>query len=243
MRKPIAAAIIIAASAAVTACGHDRGEDAGPMVSRNYAIGNFQEIEVAGPYEVEIRTGGAASAKAEGSEKLLAKTRVEVKDGKLMIGPDGDHGTFHFGWSTRGKAKFVVTVPQLSGATIAGSGDIQVDKVQGDGFQGAVAGSGDIDIHQIQVQSLKLSIAGSGSVKAASGTAQGGKFDIAGSGDLDLSNVDTKEMQISIAGSGDLQAHSTGSAQITIMGSGNATISGGAKCQVTKMGSGEARCS
>ena len=46
MRKSVAAAVI-AASAATSACGHSREEGAGPNVSRNYQVGNFQAIEVA----------------------------------------------------------------------------------------------------------------------------------------------------------------------------------------------------
>lgn len=245
MRKSIAAAIIIAASAATAGCGHDRGGDAGPTVSRNYQISDFKEIEVAGPYDVEVRVGGAPSATAQGNEKLLGKTRVEVENGKLTIRPEDQHGgIFGFHWgSTRGSAKFVVTVPQLTAASLAGSGGIHVDKVQGDSFEGSIAGSGDIDINSLQVQSLKMSVAGSGSLKATSGTAQNANFNIAGSGDLDLSNVQAKDINVSIAGSGNLRAHSSGTAQISIMGSGDATITGGAKCQVSKMGSGTANCS
>src|SRR6266496_2359566 len=118
MRKSVAAAVI-AASAATSACGHDRGGP-GPNVSRN-----FQAIEVAGPYDVEVRTGGNPSVSAQGSEKLLERTVVEVRGDKLVIRPEEHHGWFSFGWGSRGKANFTVTVPQLSGATIAGSGDIR----------------------------------------------------------------------------------------------------------------------
>ena len=145
MRKSVAAAVI-AASAATSACGHSREEGAGPNVSRNYQLGNFQAIEVAGPYDVEVRTGGKPGVSAQGSEKLLERTVVEVRGDKLVIRPEEHHGWFSFGWSNNGKARFSVAVPQLSGATIAGSGDIRVDKVQGNRFEGTVAGSGGIDV-------------------------------------------------------------------------------------------------
>src|SRR3982751_2563142 len=115
MRKSIAAAVI-AASAATSACGHSREEGAGPTVSRNYQVGNFQAIEVAGPYDVEVRTGGNPSVSAQGSEKLLERTVVEVRGSKLVIRPEQHRGWFSFGWGSHGKANFTVTVPQLSGA-------------------------------------------------------------------------------------------------------------------------------
>src|SRR4051794_29419655 len=124
MRKSIAAAVI-AASTATSACGQAHSEDAGPDTSRNYQVANFQQIEVAGPYDVEVRTGSKPSVSARGSQKLLERTIVEVKGDKLVIHPEKQNGWFHMGWGTNGKAHFVVTVPALTGATIAGSGDIK----------------------------------------------------------------------------------------------------------------------
>ncbi len=128
---------------------------------------------------------------AEGSEKLLEKTVVEVKGDKLVIRPQDHHGFFSWGWGTHGKASFTVTVPQLSGATIAGSGDIRVDHVRGNQFEGEVAGSGGLNVDSLEVGSLKLSIGGSGSAKAGAGKAQSAEYSIAGSGDIDAGAVQT----------------------------------------------------
>jgi hypothetical protein len=240
MRKSVAA--VIAASAAVAGC-QVRAQDGGPTVSRNYQVGNFQQIEVAGPYDVEVRTGGNPGVSARGSQKLLERTVVEVRGDKLVIHPEQHNGFFHFGWTSHGKAHFAVTVPQLSGATIAGSGDIRVDKVQGQRFEGTVAGSGGIDVATMDVQALKLSIAGSGGVKAGSGKAQSAEYEIAGSGDVDAGAIAAQQVKVSIAGSGGVKAHASGTADVSIMGSGDVDVSGGAKCSVSKAGSGNVRCS
>ena len=242
MRKSLAATLI-AASAATSACGYSRSEGGGPTVSRNYQIGNFQQIEVAGPYDVEVRTGGKPGVSARGSEKLLERTVVEVKGDKLLIHPEQQKGWFHFGWSTHGTASFTVTVPQLSGATIAGSGDIKVDQVKGDSFEGTVAGSGGLSLASTDVQSLKLAIAGSGDVKAGKGKARTAEYEIAGSGGVDAGAITTEQLKASIAGSGSIRANATQAADVSIMGSGDVDISGGAKCSVSKAGSGDVRCS
>ncbi|MES2135914.1 MAG: head GIN domain-containing protein [Pseudomonadota bacterium] len=236
-------AVLIAATATVAGCGRVHAEGGGPTVSRTYQVGNFQQIEVAGPYEVEVRTGGKPGVSARGAQKLLEKTMVEVKGDKLVIRPQDNGGWFHFGWHSKGKAVFAVTVPKLSAATIAGSGDIKVDKVQGDSFDGTVAGSGGLNVAALDVQSLKLSIAGSGGVKAASGRARSASYDIAGSGDIDAGAVAANDAKVSIAGSGSVRAHATGTADVSIMGSGDVQVGGGAKCSVHKSGSGDVRCS
>ena len=241
MRKSIAAAVV-AASAATSACNH-ADEGPGATVSRKYEVGNFQQIEVAGPYDVTIRTGANPGVSATGSEKLLQRTVVVVQGDKLVIHPEEKKG-FHFmSFGTRGKADFTVTVPRLGAATIAGSGKINLDHAQGDRFDGTVAGSGDLNVDRVDVGALKLSIGGSGSAKAGIGKAQSADYSIAGSGDIHAGSVDTQQAKVSIAGSGSVKAHATGTADVSIMGSGAVDVSGGAKCSVSKAGSGSVRCS
>jgi hypothetical protein len=240
MLRPLAA---IVAASALAGCQVHAQEGGGPTVSKNYTVGNFQQIEVAGPYDVEVRTGSNPSVSARGGQKLLERTVVEVRGDRLVIRPKNNHNMFHWGWGSSGKAHFVVTVPQLSGASIAGSGDISVDKVAGQAFEGSVAGSGGIDVAAVNVQQLKLSIAGSGGVKAGSGTAQSASYDIAGSGDIDAGAVQAQALKVSIAGSGGVKAHSSGTADVDIVGSGDVDVAGGAKCNVSKAGSGNVRCS
>lgn len=238
MRKSLAAALI-AASAATSACGST--QDGGPTVSRNYAVSGFDQVDVAGPFDVTIHTGTNPGVQARGSQKLIDRLVVEVKGGKLLIHPE-HHGWFG-GWNNiNGKADVTVTVPSLKGATLAGSGGISIDKVQGDSFDGQVAGSGDLHIGSIDVGTLKMGIAGSGNV-SGQGRAQSADFDIAGSGGVDAKNIATETLKISIAGAGDVRAHATKAAYVSIMGSGDVEVTGGAKCSVSKAGAGDVRCS
>jgi hypothetical protein len=241
MRKALAAAII-AASAATSACGQSRSQDGGPTVARNYTVGGFDQIEVAGPYNVEVRTGANVSVSARGPQHVLERMVVEVRGNKLIIHPERQKGWFHTGWDHHDTIQVTVTVPQLRGAAIAGSGDIHVDQVKGDRFEGEVAGSGGLGINSIDVGTLKLSIAGSGGTKIGNGRAQSAEYEIAGSGDIDVRNVQVQNADVSIAGSGNVSAQAAGTADVSIMGSGNVEVTGGAKCSVSKAGSGSVRC-
>jgi len=233
----------VLAAAALAGCHAHFDEGGGATVSKNYSVGNFQQIEVAGPYEVEVRTGSNPSVSASGSEKLLEHTQVEVQGDKLVIHPENQHGFFHWGWGHHGKAHFVVTVPQLSSATIAGSGGITVDKIAGNAFEGEIAGSGGLQLTSVEVQSLKLSIGGSGGIKVGAGHAKAIDYGIAGSGSIDAGGITAEQAKISIAGSGSVKANATATANVEVMGSGDVNVSGGAKCTVSKAGSGNVRCS
>jgi hypothetical protein len=242
MRKAMAFGVL-AATVALAACNHARGDDRGPAVSRNYAVGGFTAIEVAGPYDVDVRTGGNPSVSANGPQKMIDQLVVEVKGDKLLIHPQEQHGLFNISWGSRDTVRVAVTVPELQSAAITGSGGIAINEVRGPAFDGSVNGSGDLGIQSIDVQTLKLAIAGSGDIKAAGGRAQSVKYAISGSGDIDARGVQAQTADISVEGSGDISAHATASANVSMMGSGDVDITGGAKCSVSKHGSGDVHCS
>lgn len=239
MRKSIAAATL-AACAATSSCGQVHA-DLGKTVSRNFQVSDFQEIAVAGPYDVTVRTGAKPSVTAQGPEKVLDQAVVEVNGDKLVIRTENHF--FSWSWGSHGKTTFTVTVPQLRKAVLAGSGDLQINAVTGDSFEGALAGSGDLGVGSVEVQSLKLGLAGSGDAKIGGGKAQSAEYKIVGAGDVDARNVTAQQLKISIAGSGDVKGRATGTADVSIMGSGDVAITGGAKCTVTKHGSGDVNCS
>lgn len=229
---------------AVSGCGLNASVDTGPRVDRNFAVGGFTGIEVAGSYAVSVRTGAAPSVHANGSEKALDRLRVVVKNGVLEIGSQGKHG-WSFGWGSwrhNGPVSLVVTVPSLESASIAGSGDIQVDKVSGPRFKGEVAGSGDLRLASVDAGEVSLEIAGSGNASAA-GKAKNVRYEIAGSGDIDAAGLTAETAEVSIAGSGGIKGHASQTAKVDVAGSGDVTITGGAKCTVSKTGSGDIRCS
>jgi hypothetical protein len=243
MRQAIVAGLM-ATTVATSGCARGRAEDSGPTVERNYPVGAFDKIELAGAYDATVRTGTAPSVHAKGGENVLERLVVEVKDGALHIYPRKRSG-FNWGWSHkhRSKVELTITVPSLRSAELAGSGGIRIDKISGDSFEGSVAGSGDLTVDQVEVGSLKLGIAGSGDAKAGAGKARTAEYEIAGSGGIDAKGVVAEDADISIAGSGGISVHATRAAKVSIAGSGDVDLTGGAKCTTSKIGSGDVRCS
>jgi hypothetical protein len=240
MRKAVLSGI--AAATAITAgCGEVRAENGGPTVQRSYQVGAFQQIEVAGPYDVQVRTGSGPSVSASGPEQLIERLVVEVRGDRLVI-RQREKGWFD-NWRSRGNATIQVTAPTLRAASLAGSGGLVIDRINGPTFDGSVAGSGDLSVESVAVGDLKLSIAGSGDLKARSGQAKSVDLSIAGSGDIDAGGVRSESASASIAGSGNIRGQATATADVSIMGSGDVTLTGGAKCTISKMGSGSANCS
>jgi DUF4097 and DUF4098 domain-containing protein YvlB len=225
------------------ACNHSgAAQDAGPQVSRNFTVDQFDRIEVSGPYKVDVRTGAGPSVSASGSESLVERMVVQVEGGRLRIHPRKEEGRMKI-WGNHGQVEVQVTVPNLRGAEIAGAGDITIDKVQGDSFEATIRGSGDIQIETAQTRSLAASVSGSGDIRASTGNADAVDLKIGGSGDINTQGLTARSASATIMGSGHISARATDTAAVRIMGSGDVEITGGAKCTVDNKGAGSFRCS
>ncbi|HEY0412914.1 MAG TPA: head GIN domain-containing protein [Allosphingosinicella sp.] len=224
--------------------GHGRDADRDHRVEQRaiQVAGNFDRVSLAGSPDVVVTVGGAPSVRAEGDAELLDRLEIVVKDGTLSIGyKQGGSWSWDMG-RHRGHVTVYVTAPTLAGAAIGGSGDMRIDKVEGNAFAGAIGGSGDMAIGAMKVGNATFSIAGSGDIQAA-GTAQQAKLSVAGSGDIDAVGLQSRAATVAVVGSGDVRVRASDTADVSIMGSGDVEIVGGAKCNIHKMGSGDVRCS
>ena len=231
---------LVACNMSADAQEADRGDrGGGPVTQRSFDLAGFDAVGLAGSPNVLVTVGGAHSVRAEGDAETLDRLELRVEDGTLKIGTK--KGSWSVGWTNRARTIIHVTVPALRGVSVAGSGDIRVDRVQGEAFEASVAGSGDIELAQLQVGSANFSVAGSGNIKAR-GTAQQASASVAGSGDIDAGALQSRTATASVMGSGDVRLAATETANISIMGSGDVYVSGPARCSINKRGSGEVHC-
>lgn len=226
-------------AAAAVAQGND-APSAGPSVQRSYDVGSFDSVSAAGPHRVIVAVGGARSVRAAGPADILDKMEVVVEEGDLEIRPKREYRR-NYDWRNVPPATFYVTAPLLKAAAVAGSGDMSIDRIEGDRFSGAVAGSGNLDIGSLRVADAQLSIAGSGDI-IAKGSAGRANVSVAGSGNVRTGQVSARTAAVSIVGSGDVDLQAAESVDVSIIGGGDVTVSGPAKCSVSRMGSGQVRC-
>jgi hypothetical protein len=236
---------ILMAAIALGGCNMAEGTSAsgesgsGKAGVRNFEVGSFDSVLLGGPHDVVVTIGGPPSVRAEGNAEALERLDIRVEDGHLKIGVKD-------GWSLglrreRPRVVIHVTAPSLAAASIGGSGDMRIDRVEGDAFAASVGGSGDMAIASLRTGRADFSIAGSGGIQAA-GKVQKVSLSIAGSGDIDAGSLESDMASVSLVGSGDVRARAMKSAEISLLGSGDVSISGTAKCKTSKMGSGDVRC-
>ena len=205
-----------------------------------YQIADFDEISTSGPQDVVVTRGDTFAVRAEGSPEALAWLKPVVANGRLTIEPRD--GFNWMGWQKLRPATFYVTLPRLDAVAVAGSGDISVDRIEGESFEATIAGPGSLAIASMDVKQASFSIGASGDVTAA-GTAGDTHVSIGGSGEVQAGRLRSQTASVSIAGSGDVALTVEEDAKVSIAGSGNVDIAGPAHCSVTQMGSGDVRCS
>ena len=237
MRSLILAGLL-AATAACNAGARDGASGGNPLgrASRTFQAGNFDRIDLTGTPDVIVAVGGQPSVRAEGDAADLDRLQIEVVDGTLRIGtrPGSWTGSQH-------PVVVHVAVPGLRGATITGTGDINIDHVEGPAFAASVSGTGDLDVSRLRVTEASFSVTGAGGIRASGGASRT-NASLNGVGDLSLSGFETTDATVSLVGTGDIALRATGTAQVQLSGTGGVTISGGARCTIARTGLGEVSC-
>lgn len=210
-----------AAAMAAAGCGDFSIGIGGPQVkgsgnlkTESRTVGNFQRIESRGAANCEVKVGTAVGLKITADDNILPLIETKVEKGVLIISTKGSY-------STKNPTRAVITVPNLDGFAIHGSGDAKIDGIRGNAFAVAINGSGGV-LGRGQTESVTASISGSG--------------------DIDFSNVRARKATASIAGSGDIDVHATESLTASIQGSGDIAYRGNPKnVQKSVAGSGNVR--
>jgi hypothetical protein len=185
--------------------------------SESRSVSGFTRIDLAAPVDLEVRPGKFGVALEMDSEAARHLT-TDVQGDTLRIALDGWNGNVH------GKQRVRVTMPELRGVHIQGSGDANISgfkdqkevelRISGSGdvrFAGSTAGmavtiegSGDVLLAEGQAGSLQARIRGSGNLKASDFKARNVSVAIDGSGDADI-RVAGGALSLSVNGSGDIR--------------------------------------
>lgn len=98
----------------------------GPSKGEERTVGDFERIDIGGPFKVEVRVGPNASLKVEAQENILKAIRSEVKNGTLQVWTENS-------FESTEPLKLTITTPRLtaldgSGACIGNLEGVNSDK-------------------------------------------------------------------------------------------------------------------
>jgi Putative auto-transporter adhesin, head GIN domain len=161
--------LIVLPLLALAACGATDGKlrNAGPDGARNFDVSGFTAVSLEGSDNVRVVHGATTSVTAIGPQEVLDLLNIRVERNTLKIDRKSGRANWLRG-DYRG-ATITVTMPTITAAAVAGSGNMTVDRAASDGFEAAVEGSGNLKVASITVKRTRLAAEGSGNL-SVSGT-------------------------------------------------------------------------
>ncbi len=204
----------------------------GNVVTKTRNVSEYDQIAVAGSFDVKLVAGKEGKLTIKVEENLLEYLITEVKDGKLKI-------KWEKGVNINTTKELLVTVPfeDIEAVSLAGSGDVfSEDTIKTDNLKVALAGSGDMKLN-INASSISSAVSGSGDIKLM-GSSENLKCAVAGSGDINGYELASNNVEVSIAGSGDIKVNAKENLKARISGSGDVYYKGNPRQDVKVSGSG-----
>jgi hypothetical protein len=225
LKLTVLAAALAAGAIATAPASFAQPQDAGAATEQR-AVTAFSAIELAGPYHVVIDAQAKPSLQLTGERKQLAEVETVVRGDTLVVRPVQRNGFFF----SFGKRRETVTVrigaSALKRLTVAGSGDVDIDRITAERF--VLAGNGPGDVHASgAVRQLSVTSSGSGDLDLRRLKAADVDLALNGPGDVQLADV-ANILAVQQSGSGDLQADGLRTAKVTarMRGPGDVKLSG-----------------
>ncbi len=199
-------------------------------------VGEFTKIAFRIPGKVYLRQGNATSVEIEGSKDVLSIIKTEVDGSTLKI-----HSPSKWNWSNNDKPTVYITVRDLEGVSVSGSGDLMGEsKFSVRDLDLNVSGSGSLKLQIESSGEVEADVSGSGNLQLK-GSSRGIESDVSGSGRVVLDMTINGEADFSISGSGRIEARGKAK-EVTTAISGSGRVMGADletnRCRVRISGSG-----
>lgn len=198
--------------------------------------GDYDEISVAGFFNVTLEKGTEGNLTIEGESNLLEYIITEV-DGDRLIIKVAKNQNLKPSWSNG--IRITVPFKDISKVSLAGSGEIRsTDVIQTKDFSVSVSGSGDVTL-VVESQATDSRVTGSGDL-VLTGSTREHNASVTGSGDLEAGRFKADTVDAKVTGSGDIRISCEKAIRARVTGSGDIEYIGNPQKQDTKVsGSGE----
>lgn len=192
----------------------------GKIVTKTVDVSNFERVTLEASGDVYIQQGSTESLTIEADDNIMQWLDTRVTGDELILGmkPNGNLNPSQ-------SVVYHLTVKDLSGIFLKGSGDFYIEPVESESLQVSVAGSGDVEIKGLTSDKLAIELTGSGNIILKDVDVETVDTSLKGSGDITLvGKSSTQTLSVSGSGNylaGDLETEST---EINISGSADVTV-------------------
>ncbi len=215
----------------VTSCDFDCLEGHGDVKTQARTVKPFKKISLGIDAKVILVKDSVQSVRIEAQSNLLDAIDTEVSGDCLNIESEGCFSTNH-------QIIVYVSLPELTGVEIGGSGDIEgKSNFPVEDLDLQINGSGKISL-EVSAKSIDATINGSGDI-FLSGSTRDFKGEVAGSGNINADKMPADKSKVEIHGSGNAYVFAIRKLDIDVAGSGNVYYKGSPDISSNISGSGK----
>jgi hypothetical protein len=191
----------------LTITGLDQSEiirGSGDRVTVNQEVLDFDQISVMGSGEIILNQDNEFSLSITADDNLIEYVQTKVENGTLALGYDPERARDKDLHPSK-PIHFEITVPDLTGVSIYGSGDVFSNSLELDRFSIDIYGAGDFSVDWLRCQRMSIAVYGLGEVEIDDLRADSLSVSIPGKGTIWLSGEVT-EQEIELPGQGNYMA-------------------------------------
>lgn len=208
----IIVACLIGAAAIAYAFGNLSDIDIGDRdkandVSQTFELRDFDRIDIAGVYELEVAVGGDFSVEISGPSDEMERVEATVESGRLVL-DQRDHKRGEKRWRNHDGLTAKISLPALAAVEVSGVVDGDVTGIASETFKVDISGVGDMTL---------------------SGECGDLDAQVSGVGDLDADELKCKNVDVDVSGVGSASVYASESVEASVSGMGEINVSGSPK--------------
>lgn len=192
------------------------------VITRTYDVYGFNAVYISTLCNVSFiqTTDGTYSLKIRGSEDIISKISVEIKNGVLCLEEARRRN------NSKTKVEVIIAAPELHSINSEGVGNFVVKNgLKTKELKIQSSGVGNIIIDNLNCDNLSAILNGVGNIEI-NGVAEEASFNLNGVGSIKAGNLKANEVKALSSGIGDLKCYAEKSIDISLQGIGSITYSG-----------------
>ncbi len=228
MKRIVTLALVVVALMGV-ACAKRIRPESGNVVTREFKVGTFDEIQINAPVDVKFtQTASSGKAVVRGASSLVDHLVFDLRGDKLIICYEGLDNNVR----KEGTVKIEISSPKLSDLSMSSASSFSAPSISGKNFDLEMNGASRFNVERISASFTEFEISGASNIDVAAVSGTEFDFDISGASNIDISEMNLNKLELEVSGASniDLGNVTAKNASIDVSGASHVDISG--KCEV-----------
>jgi uncharacterized protein YceK len=188
----------------------------GVITTETRDVSGFTALDMGTLGKVVLTQGDSEALTITGSDNVVPLVKTTVSGGVLTI--DIDEEINLIGINDKNVLTFDLTVKDLTGLTVSGLADVEMDALTTSALAVKMGGAGKLVLSDLSADSIDITVSGLGSIEIA-GHVTRQQIEISGAGAVENADLECQTAEVNIPG--------LGSATIWVTSQLTGTISGG----------------